>query len=264
MILKTGFKDLDIILSNTENSSLITIGARPAMGKTSFMLCILHNLLKQNKKCLFLSLKMSTQQIIKRFITQMGEIDYCVLTHNEMSQKRKYYKDKITKVLDEIAGFDLTINGEQVSIEEIKEQIEFLKPEYVFIDYLQLINTSNRKNRSEELETVVKELKNIAQKNKCIIFIASQLSRALETRIDKRPLLSDLRGSRAIENISDIVIFIHREEYYHYINEEEYAYNKGKAEIIVAKNNCGLTAITNLLFRASIMKFLEPITCDEF
>lgn len=250
VILQTGFRGLDFLLSITENSSLITIGARPGMGKTSFILCIMHNLLIQNRKCLLFSLSMPTQRIIKRLIIQKTEIDSVVLTRNEALQKRKNYKDAITEALYAIGIFDLNIIDEQVNIEEIREQIESLKPEYVFIDYLQLISVPNIKKRSEALETVVKELKNIARSNECIIFITSQLSRVSEKRMDKRPLLSDLRERGAIENISDIVMFIHRS-------------NKGKAEIIVAKNPEGGVGIVDLRFRASIMKFLEPVTCDE-
>ena len=109
------------------------------------------------------------------------------------------------------------------------------------------------------------DLKQIAKENNCIIFISSQLSRALESRFDKRPMLSDLRESGNIENISDVVMFIYRDEYYKaYVDDEDYALNKGEAEIIVAKNKMGPICTVKLLFRSPIAKFLEPVHYDLF
>ncbi len=263
-ILQTGFKDLDVVLSNVENSSLVVIGSRPAMGKSSFMLCIMQNLLKKNKKCLFFSLNMSIQQVIKRMLAQLSEIDHYTLTAKEKLKQRQYYKNKIINYIATIESYNLTIEDKNVNINEIEEQIKLIKPEFVFINYLQLINISDKKPRSESLAIVVKKLKDIAKENECIIFITSQLSRALESRFDKRPILSDLRECGAIENIADIVMFIYRDEYYNNIQDTDYAYNKGKAEIIIAKNKNGPMGIVSLLFRSEIMKFMEPMIDDTF
>lgn len=259
-VLQTGFRDLDTILSGVENSSLITIGARPAMGKTCFMTNIMLNLLEQNKKCLFFSLEMSEEQLIKRLLCQVGEVDAHLLQMPNEISKREKNVEKIMKALDKLSKYDLTIYDEHFNVEDIKEKIEQVKPEFVFIDYLQLIDVPAKKPRSESYEKVMRNLKKIAKDNNCIIFMTSQLSRALESRIDKRPLLSDLRESGAIENISDVVMFIYRENYYTNpdYDEEDYARVKGEAEIIVAKNKYGTMAIIRLLFRSSIMKFLEP------
>ena len=170
--------------------------------------------------------------------------------------------EKINVALDKLLKYDLTIVDNVLNINEIKETIEQNNPEFVFIDFLQLIDIPPKKPRSESFEKVMKDLKKIAKDNNCIIFVTSQLSRALESRCDKRPFLSDLRESGAIENISDIVMFIYRDEYYTSIEKEDYAYNKGRAEVIVAKNKYGTTATVSLLFRSSIMKFLEPINND--
>lgn len=263
-VLQTGFKDLDTILSGAENSSLITIGARPAMGKSSFATNIMLNLLEQNKKCLFFSLELSEGLLIKRLLCQVGEVDYHLLQMpNEISKREKSVK-KIMKALDKLSKYDLTIYDEHFNVEDIKERIEQNKPEFVFIDYLQLLDVPNKKPRSESYEKVMRNLKQIARDNNCIIFITSQLSRALESRCDKRPLLSDLRESGAIENISDVVMFIYRDDYYNSCSDEDYAINKGTAEIIVAKNKYGTMATIRLLFRSSIMKFLEPESYDVF
>lgn len=263
-VLQTGFRDLDIILSGVENSSLLTIGSRPAMGKTAFATSIMLNLLEQNKKCLFFIFDMSEEELIKRLVAQIAEVDAFLLGHNPKEiSKRAQSAEKIKEALEKLSKYDLTIQDNILNIQEIREQIEQHKPEFVFIDYLQLIDVPLKRPRSESFEKVMKELKQIAKDNNCIIFITSQLSRASECRCDKRPLLSDLRESGAIENISDVVMFVYRDEYYHH-NDDEYLYNKGKAEIIVAKNKYGTVGTVNLLFRSSITKFLEPVHYDTF
>lgn len=263
-ILQTGFKDLDIILSGVENSSLITIGGRPAMGKSSFATNIMLNLLEQNRKCLFFSLELSEGLLIKRLLCQVGEVDYHLLQMPNEISKREKNVEKIMKALDKLSKYDLTIYDEHFNVEDIKERIEQVKPEFVFIDYLQLLDVPNKKPRSESYEKIMRDLKQIARDNNCIIFITSQLSRALESRCNKRPLLSDLRESGAIENISNVVMFIYRDDYYNSCSDEDYAINKGTAEIIVAKNKYGTMATIRLLFRSSIMKFLEPESYDVF
>ena len=265
-VLQTGFRDLDTILSGVENSSLITIGARPAMGKSNFATSIMLNLLEQNKKCLFFSLELSEGLLIKRLLCQIGEVDYHLLQMPNEISKREKNVDKIMKALDKLSKYDLTIYDEHFNIEDIKEKIEQVKPEFVFIDYLQLIEVPPKKPRSESYEKVMRDLKKIAKDNNCIIFMTSQLSRAIESRCDKRPLLSDLRESGAIENISDVVMFIYRENYYTNpdYDEEDYARVKGEAEIIVAKNRGGCVDTIRLLFRSSIMKFFSQPEFDAF
>lgn len=261
--LATGFQDLDILLSGVEKGNLITIGARPAMGKTAFILSIMSNLLKQNKKCLLFSLEMSTSQIIKRLIAILGEIGLITMNHNKLLDDSQ--KSKIEYILTAISYLNLTICDDIYTIEGIRNKIAEERPEYVFIDYLQLMETPRKKQRSEAITNIMLDLKQIAKENNCIIFTSSQLSRALESRCDKRPMLSDLRESGDIENISDVVLLIYRDEYYKAcVDDEDYALNKGKAEIIVAKNKMGATAIIELLFRSPIAKFLEPIQYDLF
>ena len=261
--LATGFQDLDILLSGVEKGNLITIGARPAMGKTAFILSIMSNLLKQNKKCLLFSLEMSTSQIIKRLIAILGEIGLITMNHNKLLDDSQ--KSKIEYILTAISYLNLTICDDIYTIEGIRNKIAEERPEYVFIDYLQLMETPRKKQRSEAITNIMLDLKQTAKENNCIIFISSQLSRALESRCDKRPMLSDLRESGDIENISDVVMFIYRDEYYKsYANEEDYALNKGKAEIIIVKNKMGAVGTIELLFRSQFAKFLEPIQYDLF
>ena len=261
--LITGFNDLDTVLSGVEKGNLIVIGGRPSMGKTAFMTSILYNFLKQDKKCLLFSLEVGIRQYLKRLIAQVGEIDLFSLNDSEFLDDRK--KEEIKTALDIISSFDLSIFDDTYKFDEICKKIETEKPEYVFIDYLQLLDTSRKKQRSEAVTNIMLDLKKIAKENNCIVFISSQLSRALESRYDKRPMLSDLRESGDIENISDVVMFIYRDEYYKaYVDDKDYALNKGKAEIIVAKNKLGAVCTIELLFRSPIAKFLEPIQYDVF
>lgn len=261
--LITGFNDLDSVLYGVEKGSLITIGGRPSIGKTAFMTSILYNFLKQDKKCLLFSLEMSISRYLKRLIAQVGEIELCSLNNNEFLDDRK--KEKIKTALEIISCFDLTIFDDTYNIDEIRNKIETEKPEYVFIDYLQLLDTPRKKQRSEAITNIMLDLKQTAKENNCIIFINSQLSRALETRYDKHPMLSDLRESGDIENISDVVLLIYRDEYYKAcVDDEDYALNKGKAEIIIAKNKMGAVCTIELLFRSPIAKFLEPVHYDVF
>ncbi len=266
-VLKTGFYDLDEILKGIEKSSLITIGARPAMGKTAFMTNLMLNLLEQKKKCLYFSLEMSEIRVVKRLIGQIGEIDSMLMSSPGQIATRKKEIEKFTEALNKITKYDLTIFDGAMNIKDIKEKIEEEKPDCVFIDYLQLIQYSGKKARTEAIDDIMTELKNTAKENNCTIFLTSQLSRALENRYDKRPMLSDLRDSGSIENISDVVLFIYRDDYYNSVsdeNDEDYLQNKGEADIIVAKNKYGPTDYVKLLFRSSIMKFLEPVRHELF
>ncbi len=257
-LFQTGFRDLDLLLASIEKSSIITIGARPAMGKTSFAISVMLKLLEQNKKCLFFSLDMSKSYFIKRIIPPLAEIDFSRLNNNtELNEKEK---EKISSAFDKLSKFNLTIIDGVQKIEGIKEKIEQEKPEIVFIDYLQLIDTPVKKQRNDAIEDIMRSLKDIAKDNNCIIFVLSQLSRAIESRCDKRPMLCDLRDSGAIETISDAVLFIYRDEYYN----KDIIENRGKTEIIAAKNKYGSSYTFELLFRASIMKFLEPIRVYDF
>ena len=258
-ILQTGFSDLDSILSGLENSSIITIGARPSMGKTAFITAIMLNLLEQKKKCLLFSLEMSKSQFIKRLIPPITEIEATKIYANQ-NQLNSQENNEITSAIERISNFDLTIVDTSADIEQIKEHIESIKPEIVFIDYLQLIKLPNDVERDFAISNFMKELKVIAKQNNCIVFITSQLSRKVERRDFKWPMLCDLKESGSLEDISDVVLFVYREEYYN--REDEYY--KDKAQIIVAKNKNGFAGTVDLLFKANIIKFLEAPCNDTF
>ncbi len=258
-VLKTGFQDLDSIIGNVEKGSIITIGGRPSMGKTAFAISILLNLLEQNEKCLYFSLEMTENSLIRRVIFNYAEVNTNRAYQNCLTNK-DISRIKISSEI--ISEFDLKIYAESLNFENIKKIIEEEKAEYIFIDYLQLINLTSKKTRSEVINKILLELKQLAKENNCVIFILSQLSRYLENRIDKRPMLCDLRDSGGIEEVSDVVLFIYREEYYHVLYDKDnlnYALNKGEAEIIVAKNKFGPVGIINLLYKSNFTKFYNPL-----
>ena len=256
-IFQTGFCDLDDLLGIRKKGALITIGARPAMGKTSFMLNILENQLKQNKKCILFTLDMSKEQIIRRLLCSNSEVDSMKIKTGNMQDKDW---EKIAESVKEIEEWDLLINDKScITIKEIEECIKEYKPDSVFIDYLQGVNIKGKRDeRYTQIEKFMQELKCIADENNTVIFISSSLSRSPEQRYDKRPMLSDLRDSGSIEYISDMVLFIYRDEYYNFAKEEDVS-KRGLAEIIVAKNKFGPTGVVNLLFNRRITKFLNPV-----
>lgn len=241
-ILKTGFEELDSILTEVENSSIITIAERPAMGKTGFALTLLKNFCKQNKKCLYLSSRESEKLLLKRMLIQNAEIPFFKMKESKLSKREI---EKLESAKNEISNWDFKIkylsNLELIDIENVLVE---LKPNYVFIDDIQLF--------MYDKGWILKELKNLALKYGVIIFITSSLSRNLEKRADKRPLLCDLKQTAIIEDISDIVVMLYREDYYDYKFDLE-----DNAEIIIVKNNFGGVCTFHLNFDPKFAKFSE-------
>ncbi|MBQ4124264.1 DnaB-like helicase C-terminal domain-containing protein [bacterium] len=238
--LKTGFKELDYILSGVELGSIITIAARPAMGKTSLSLNLLNNFCEQGKKCLFLTTRESERLLLKRLLIQKSEIGFHKITQEKIN---KTDIKKMETAKNEICNWDFKIkNYTSFGFKEIEEIIEKEKADYIFIDDIQLLVYDE--------DWILKELKNTALKQNIIIFLTSSLSRNLEHRTDKSPLLCDLKQTTVLEDISDVVMMIYREDYY---NSE----SKNDAEIIIAKNTCGCSCTINLKFNPKCTKFDE-------
>ena len=262
-LLKTEFQDLDVILGLNENrGALITIGARPAMGKTTFMLSIAEKLLEKKKKVMLYSLEMSDKQMIKRLLILTSEVDSSKVRLKHLSASDF---ENLARNMDKISEWDLYIDDTPyITVDKIEEQIKEVKPEIVFIDYLQLMAGNKKKDRYSQIEDICLNLKRIAKENDVIIFMASQLSRAVENRYDKRPMLSDLRESGAIENISDVVIFLYRDAYYNFMDKEDELIPKGETEVIVAKNKFGCCGTVHITFNANIPKFYNKIVEIKF
>ena len=253
--LETGFEDLDCVLGVQEKKgALITVGARPAMGKTTFILSIMENILLKNKKCLYFSLDASKEQVITRLLFQIAEISFIKYRMNNMDKKEW---EKLADAMNNLLMWDLKIDDNSIlKTEEIETAIKEQEPDVVFIDYLQLMEGKRKQDRCIQIEEIIKDLKRIAKENGVVIIIASQLSRAVENRCDKRPLLSDLRDSGSIENLSDVVIFLYRDDYYNF-REDDAIRPKGETEVIIAKNKFGARGSINLTFKSNIPKFYQ-------
>lgn len=267
--IPTGFTRLDEMTSGWQNSDLIILAARPAMGKTAFCLNIAQYAAFQNRTpVLFFSLEMSHQQLVKRLISSEARIDGSKLRSGFLSQ------DDFTK-LSLAAGVleDTPIMIDDTpgaSLMEIRSKARKAKSVdnlgLIVIDYLQLITLSTDgskrvESRQQEVSEISKGLKNLARELNVPVICLSQLSRKVEERPDKRPLLSDLRESGSIEQDADIVMFLYRDEYYNPLKEE----SKGKGEVIIAKQRNGSIGTAMLAFDSSCVKFdnLEQYRSEE-
>lgn len=258
----TGFYDLDTMTSGLNKSDLIILAARPAMGKTSFCLNIAQNIaVKKKTPVALFSLEMSKEQLVQRLLCSQAEIDASRLRSGHMQSEDWA---GLTKAMGELADAPVFIDDTAaISVMDIRAKCRRLAMEngglgLVVIDYLQLMegNSKGRIDRVQEISQISRGLKQLARELDAPVIALSQLSRAVEARTSKKPMLSDLRESGSIEQDADIVMFIYRDDYYNPENLE----NKGKAEIIVAKQRNGPVGSVNLLFQSNITKFKNPTT----
>lgn len=268
----TGYYDLDAMTNGLQKSDLIILAARPAMGKTSFALNIAQNVgLLANIPVAIFSLEMSRDQLVQRLLCSEAEIDSHRIRTGELQAKDW---EKLAIAMDKLAQAPIYIDDTAgVTITELRAKCRRLAMAeknlgLIVIDYLQLIEGTGREDRMQQISAISRGLKILAKELNVPIISLSQLSRAVESRTDKRPMLSDLRESGSIEQDADIVMFIYRDEYYKNAeNEEEMAEkaaNKGEAEIILAKHRNGSTGTVKLLFQGNITKFKNPINTDVF
>ena len=270
----TGFYDLDTMMNGLQKSDLIILAARPAMGKTAFALNIAQNVaLRANVPVAIFSLEMSKDQLVQRLLCSEAEVDTQRLKTGNMQAKdweklalamSNFTESKSTIYIDDTAGCTITDIRAKCRRLAMAEKSLGL----IVIDYLQLIEGTGREDRMQQISSISRGLKILAKELNVPIIALSQLSRAVEGRTDKRPMLSDLRESGSIEQDADIVMFIYRDEYYKNANDEEEdaekAANKGEAEIIIAKHRNGPVGTVKLLFQGSITKFKNPIKTDVF
>ena len=234
---KTGFSGIDHVLAGMGNSDLILVGARPGMGKTSFALNIATNVALQTKKtvCIF-SLEMSAEQLVTRVIASEAMIDSYALRTGKLDNKQW---DDLAVATTRLAGCDILIDDTSgISVTGMKGKLRRVRNlGLVVIDYLGLMQSDRRNdNRVQEVSDISRSLKIMDKELNVPIICCAQLSRGPESRNDKRPMLSDLRDSGAIEQDADTVIFLYRDEYY----EKDKADEEGNiAEVIIAKNRHG-------------------------
>lgn len=260
----TGFYDLDQMTSGLQKSDLIILAARPSMGKTAFALNLAQNVaLRGNKAVAIFSLEMPKSQLVKRMLCSEAEVDTQRISSGHMQPKDW---EKLTSAMDSFSDAPIYIDDTgSVSVLDIRAKCRRLAMEeknlgLIVIDYLQLMEGGSSDDRNQQISAISRGLKTLARELEVPIIALSQLSRAVESRSDKRPMLSDLRDSGAIEQDADIVMFIYRDEYY---NKEE-TENRGKAELVIAKHRNGPVGNVELLFQASITKFKNANKTNVF
>lgn len=254
--LPTGFIDLDYKLSGLQPADLILVAARPSMGKTAFVLNIAQYVaFKKGRKAAIFSLEMSKEQLVNRLFSLESQVEAQALRTGNM-------KDSDWEKLIESAGIigqsKLIIDDTPgISVSELRSKCRKYKLEHgldlIIIDYLQLMSGSvggRSESRQQEISEISRSLKALARELNIPVIALSQLSRAVEARPDKRPMLSDLRESGAIEQDADVVMFIYRDEYYN--KDSEY---KKQAEIIIAKQRNGPVGTVHLAWLGEYTKF---------
>ena len=253
----TGFTELDYKTAGFHGSDLILIAARPAMGKSAFALNIATNVaVKSNIPVAIFSLEMSKEQMVNRILCSEAMVD------SNKVRTGKLEEDDWTKLAGSIGPLseaEIYIDDTPgISVMEIRAKCRKLKLEknigMVVIDYLQLVQGSNKRNgsREQEISEISRSLKILAKEIGVPVIALSQLSRAVEQRPDHRPMLSDLRESGAIEQDADIVMFLYRDDYYNQDSEK-----KDIAEVILAKHRGGSTGTVELLWLGSYTKFVN-------
>lgn len=259
---QTGFSDLDKVLVGMGEGDLVLVGARPGMGKTSFAMNIASKVAMSSKKtvCVF-SLEMSAQQLVSRMLSSEALIDSYSIRSGNLSGDEWSKLAKTASVLseceiliDDTAGMNVT--AMRAKLRRVKNL------GLIVVDYLQLMQ-SDRKidNRVQEVGDISRNLKLLAKDMKVPIICCAQLSRGPESRNDKRPMLSDLRDSGAIEQDADVVLFLYRDEYYDTADKKNDIQNT--AEIIVAKNRHGSTSNVKMGWYGKFTKFTSLSNLEE-
>ena len=259
--LASGFCDLDSLTQGFQKSDLIILAGRPSMGKTAFVLNIAENVLKKYKiPILFFSLEMSKEQLIYRLLSNETGISQ---TRLKIGNLYKEDWHELRKSIQNYSRLPFFIDDKaNLTTQDIRSKLKQIlfeqnKVGLIIIDYLQLLINSKLKteNRVQELSQITRSLKNLAKEFQIPIITLSQLSRNVENRINKRPVLSDLRESGSIEQDADLVLMLYRENYYNSISEKNEKITP--AELIIAKHRNGPLGMVELSFQNDPTKFLN-------
>ena len=259
--LSSGFYALDSLTQGFQKSDLIIVAGRPSIGKTAFSLTISLNIIKYSKlPVLVFSLEMSKEQIMYRLLSMESNVSQSRLRSGKLSKTDWTKLNKIIKLLSKLPLF--VDDSSDLAVQEIRTKIKTILFQYptiglVIIDYLQLMQTpiSNNGNRAQELSQITRALKNLAREFNIPIIALSQLSRNIETRTDKRPILSDLRESGSIEQDADLVLMLYQNESN---NPEPSSDNINKViDLIIAKQRNGPTGNLQLKFDKKRTKYLD-------
>ena len=259
--LATGWYDLDKITTGLHPNEFIIIAARPAMGKTAFALNLAtHAAMSQDKSVALFNLEMSAEQLASRILSSLGQIDgFKLRTGNLMNNDWK----RINEAVSQLSTTNMVIDDTPgITIGEIRAKCRRLASSekglsLVVIDYLQLISGGKNygSNRQQEVSDISRSLKTLAMELNVPVIALSQLSRSVEGREDKRPLMSDLRESGSIEQDADIVAFLYRDDYYN--KEARTEDNTSISELIIGKHRNGPTTTIELLFKKNTSTFVN-------
>ncbi len=250
----SGFLDLDYMTAGFQPSDLILIGARPAMGKSAFALNIAQHAAFANNLCTaFFALEMSKEQLVNRLLAMESRVDARLLRSGNLADTDW---EKLIEAAGTVGRSKLIIDDKPgITISELRSKCRKYKLEFdlklIIIDYLQLMTGNGRaQSREQEISEISRALKGLARELNVPVIALSQLNRQLESRPDKRPMMSDLRESGAIEQDADVVMFIYRDDYY---NKD--SADKGIAEIIIGKQRSGSTGTVQLVWLPQYQKF---------
>ncbi|MDP5039005.1 MAG: replicative DNA helicase [Candidatus Gracilibacteria bacterium] len=252
--LYTGFKNLDNTLGGLKGGDMVILAARPSMGKTAFSLSLAQNIGFNGKNVAIFSLEMSKEQLTDRLISSSIGINSWKLAKGELADDEFA---KLGEAMEKLSQANIFIDDSAGgSLTDLKSKSRRLKMEsgldLIVIDYLQLMSNGNSMNRVQEISEISRGIKSLARELDVPIIALSQLSRAVETRMDKKPILSDLRESGSIEQDADIVMMLYREEYY-----DEFTDKKGVTDIAIRKNRNGPVGTVELMFNKSNQQFYE-------
>lgn len=256
--IPSGFSDLDFMTDGFQDEDSIIIGARPSMGKTAFVLNIAKNAGLNGVVPIIFSLEMSAESLVKRMLSCIGEIDG-IKVRNPYNYFNENDKVKWGYAIAELSKIPLQIfDAAGQKVPEMRAKIRQVKKEYpnkkilVMIDYLTLITPTSEHNGNAHLQVseISRDIKNLAKEFKCPIITLAQLSRSVEARANKRPMMSDLRESGSIEQDADIVAFLYRDEYYNDTTEE----NTNILEVNIAKQRNGPVGSIQLYYQKEINK----------
>jgi len=268
--VSTGWPDLDKVLAGLHRADLIVIAARPSVGKTALALNLAVNAAKKGVTVGVFSLEMSAEQLVMRILSSESKVDGQKLRTGRLSDDDW---DPIMKAMGRLDTCDLRVDDTPaLSIMELRAKARRMfrgdGQGLLIVDYLQLMQPTNKRseNRQVEIAEISRGLKILAKELNIPVVALSQLSRAVEQRQDKRPMLSDLRESGAIEQDADVVMFIHRDTYKREGGDDErgkgHVPPKGIAEIIVAKHRNGPTDTVQLVYHESCMRFVNPASAS--
>ena len=267
----SGFTKLDRVTSGWQNSDLVIVAARPGMGKTAFALSMARNIAINHEKAIgFFSLEMSSEQLVSRLIASEAELSASKLRRGDL---KDYEMVQLHEKIKQLSDAQIYIDDTPaLTVFELRAKARRLvknhNVEIIIIDYLQLMSAGgNAGNREQEISTISRSLKGIAKELKIPVIALSQVNRGVESRTgtgSKRPMLSDLRESGAIEQDADIVTFIYRPEYYKIYEWDNGDDSRSQAEIIIAKHRNGALENVRLKFTAEFAKFSDIDYFDNF